>query len=107
MLLFIPSAQPCHAFFAPSFSNLTAMLHFKPLLTELAHRHIGQPPDSPPYKVEYGSGVAGKKSFSSVLASSTTSSSDMKTQGSSTPLGKRKILSVEEQYEALKKGTID
>jgi hypothetical protein len=30
-----------------------------------------------------------------------------KTQGSSAPLGKRNIPTLEEQYEALKKGTMD
>mmetsp|Transcript_11929 Transcript_11929/g.27667 ORF Transcript_11929/g.27667 Transcript_11929/m.27667 type:complete len:335 (-) Transcript_11929:130-1134(-) len=58
-----------------------------------------------PYKIEYGSKVVGK---SRKRASSSLSSADgAKTQGSSAPLGKRNIASIEDQYEALKKGTMD
>jgi len=68
-------------------------------------RRFGESEADPPFKVEYGYGVSGRTTPSSVLTTSGTS--DVKTQGSSAPLGKRKILSIDEQYEALKKGTLD
>ncbi len=68
---------------------------------------MGQSEKDPPVKVEFGSGVTGRMAASSRMTAGSGSSSDMKTQGSSAPLGKRKILSIEEQYEALKEGTLD
>jgi len=67
-------------------------------------RSAWEPVDAAPLKVEYGSDITGRMPSSTLRTASSDSST--KTQGSSAPLGKRKILSIEEQYEALKKGTL-
>ena len=59
-----------------------------------------------PYKVEYGSDILGASGIRRV-SSGPSSSGKGKTQGSSAPLGKRSIASVDELYEGIKKGTMN
>ncbi len=72
----------------------------------MRNRKWSDGPDTPPYKVEYGSTILGKKGIRRTNYSMA-DTAGAKTQGSSAPLGKRNIPTLEEQYEALKKGTMD
>jgi hypothetical protein len=68
-------------------------------------RYLGEAADSPPFKVQYGSNVGGRPQAQ--FASEGDGVKDMYVTGRNTPLGARKILSVEEQYDRLKDGTLD
>ncbi len=68
-------------------------------------RHLGEAADTPPFKVQYGSNVGGRPQAQ--FASEGDGVKDMYVTGRNTPLGARKILSVEEQYDRLKDGTLD
>ena len=70
-------------------------------------RYAGDPPDAPPIKVQYGSNIEGSSRRPSYDVEGGGDSKDMYVTGRNTPLGARKILSVEEQYEKLRDGTLE
>lgn len=70
------------------------------------HRNIFDTQDSKPIKIEYGSKVLGRAAKRRVNFRPP-DELGAKTSGSSAPLGKRNIASIEEQFESLKKGTMD
>jgi hypothetical protein len=94
-------------FFAPyKLASLVPAFTSAPPLraTELREwRNWWQKDSDPPYKVELGSELRGVSRGAQGFSDGP---GDAKTQ-SSAPLGQRKILSAEEQYEALKRGTMD
>ena len=70
-------------------------------------RYAGDPPDAPPIKVQYGSNIEGSSRRPSYDVEGGGDSKDMYVTGRNTPLGARRILSVEEQYEKLRDGTLE
>jgi hypothetical protein len=72
----------------------------------VCNRNWSDGPDAPPIKIEYGSAILGRKGIRRT-SYSISEPGGGKTQGSSAPLGKRNIPTLEQQYEALKKGTMD
>eukprot|EP00802_Teleaulax_amphioxeia_P015142 Tamp_15225.p1 GENE.Tamp_15225~~Tamp_15225.p1 ORF type:complete len:307 (+),score=58.71 Tamp_15225:43-921(+) len=68
-------------------------------------RYAGEAPDAAPFKVQYGANVGGRPRTQ--FATEGDGVKDMYVTGKNTPLGARNILTVEEQYERLKDGTLD
>jgi len=68
-------------------------------------RYAGDSPETPPFKVQFGSEVSGRPRIKYGIEGNDVK--DMYVTGANTPLGSRKIPSLDEQYQRLKDGTMD